>query len=1277
MRKSPHHQSAFFYVRALLASTLCGAGAALLAVLAFGANPPAGSLGPGGPGLVWVGTGVGGEGDPSGEVSSEDSCVDGVNCDVFTLTLTGSAADWAGKKARVQIKWMSNTHDYDLFIHKDTVDGPAISSSATGGQNTEVADIDPNRGAGTGVFVVHVVYFNVPPIPLDQYNGTVTVVGAEEPGGSPFAPPGTARMYNSTAPPGIGDAAGEPSIGCNWTTERSFSNSMFTIPNGGTSTYYGGFLAEMLRVIWNDCSSPAKATWEEKPLVLAATPRALGDPILFTDNVTGRTFVAQEEAQAGATTDVTDDDGDTFMPSAGSGPPAGIDHETIASGTYHAPTPPTATYPATGPKHAVYYASQSVSDARTSRSDDGGITFGPAVPMYTTADCGGLHGHLKVTPDTPATRANGTVGTVYVPNNACGGTVDPIGHTDGQQAAIVSEDNGITWSVRPVPGSTTKSDRDPSIGVATDGSIYMGMQSQDGHPRISVSHDQGRTWTAPFDVGAAAGIQNCVFPAVIAGDPDRAAFAFFGTTTGGNDYDQPFFTGVWYLYMAVTYDGGQSWTTINVTPNDPIQRGGICGSGTCRNLLDFFDATIDKEGRILIGYEDGCIGPCVDGGGNSFTAKAAISRQGGGKRMFAAFDPVETALPGAPSVTATMNESSIVTLKWPAPDDSGSPITGYRIYRGTSPGGETFLANTGIKGAYVDTATVAGTTYYYRVTAVNGIGEGPYCGEVTPEIVPGLNPCELPGITILTDPSGDLVTPIGITSVPDYDLRSLSLAEPFGITDKIVFTVKVESLLTMPPNTRWPVQFRLAGDPANLGRWVDMRTDALGMASFKYGTFVVTNGAYGAPATVVGDADAESTFNPNGSIKIVISRSKIGNPAPGSILQGFLIRVRINDTLTPDNMPNDLAPAGVYAVTGNEACRLNTAPLASLIANPSSGPAPLTVNFDASGSSDLDSGDTIASYTFNFGDGTPDVTQASPLISHTYTHPANSFFAILRVTDSRGKVSINPAVRAITTNAVMLNIATRLRVDNGNSVGIGGFIITGTEPKKVVIRGIGPSIQPNIGTLSDPTLELHNQSSTLASNDNWKVNDQTQQSQEAEITATGLAPANDKEAAILTTLAPGQYTAILRGKNSTGIGLVEVYDVDRAVDSQLGNISTRGLVELDNNVMIGGFIIGPGTSGPAKVVVRAIGPSISSSVPNALADPSLEVFDQNGQSIARNDDWRQDADADQIEAAGLAPAKDAESAVLLKSLVPGPYTAIVRGANRTVGVGLVEAYNIR
>src|SRR5207302_9860151 len=337
---------------------------------------------------------------------------------------------------------------------------------------------------------------------------------------------------------------------------------------------------------------------------------------------------------AGCAIDITDNDGDSFIPSDGV-IPSDIDHETIGGGPYHSPLTGTV-YP-----NAIYYASQSVAEARAFRSDNGGFLFSQAAaPMYTTADCGGLHGHIKVAPND---------GTVYVPNNACGGTADPIGHTDGMQAAIVSENNGITWSVRPIPGSTTKSDDDSSIGVATDGTIYEGMQSADGHPRIAVSHDKGLTWSAPFDVGAlvvnGGPVLNTTFPAVVAGDPNRAAFAFFGSETGGNNYHcgngedcspDPPFAGVWYLYVATTLDGGQTWTTQNITPGDPIQRGGICGGGTCRNLLDFFDATIDKEGRILVGYEDGCISAaCINGGANDFTAKGVIARQSGGMHMFA------------------------------------------------------------------------------------------------------------------------------------------------------------------------------------------------------------------------------------------------------------------------------------------------------------------------------------------------------------------------------------------------------------------------------------------------------------------------------------------------------------------------------------------------------------------------------------------------------------------------------------------------------------------
>jgi hypothetical protein len=194
--------------------------------------------------------------------------------------------------------------------------------------------------------------------------------------------------------------------------------------------------------------------------------------------------------------------------------------------------------------------------------------------------------------------------------------------------------------------------------------VYFAYQANDGHQHVAVSKDKGQTWSRDTDVGAAPGIQNSVFPAIVAGDGDRAAVAFFGTTTSGANYHcgqgdncaddtganpQPPFTGVWYLYIATTYDGGATWTTVNATPNDPIQRGGICGAGDCRNLLDFFDATIDKEGRVLVGYDDGCVSAdCIAGtSGNDFTAKAAVARQLGGKRMFAAYDPNPNATPDA------------------------------------------------------------------------------------------------------------------------------------------------------------------------------------------------------------------------------------------------------------------------------------------------------------------------------------------------------------------------------------------------------------------------------------------------------------------------------------------------------------------------------------------------------------------------------------------------------------------------------------------------------
>jgi hypothetical protein len=248
-------------------------------------------------------------------------------------------------------------------------------------------------------------------------------------------------------------------------------------------------------------------------------------------------------------------------------------------------------------------------------------------------------------------------------------------------------------------------------------------------------------------------------------------------------------------------------------------------------------------------------------------------------------------------------------------------------------------------------------------------------------------------------------------------------------------------------------------------------------------------------------------------------------------------------------------------------------------------------------------------------------------------------------------------------------------VETGDNVVIGGFIITGNAPRRTIIRALGPSLIASgiTDVLADPTLELHaSDGSLIRANDNWK------DTQEAEIEATGIPPQNDLESAIVLTLSPGSYTAIVRGKNQgTGIALLEIYDLDRSLDSKLANISTRAFVRTGDNVLIGGFMLGGG-SGPREVIVRAIGPSLTrAGLTNALADPTLALYNGNGTLIISNDDWKDDeAQAHVIKIAGLAPTDDRESA-LVANLTPGPYTAIVAGKNGGIGIGVVEIYNLQ
>jgi hypothetical protein len=252
----------------------------------------------------------------------------------------------------------------------------------------------------------------------------------------------------------------------------------------------------------------------------------------------------------------------------------------------------------------------------------------------------------------------------------------------------------------------------------------------------------------------------------------------------------------------------------------------------------------------------------------------------------------------------------------------------------------------------------------------------------------------------------------------------------------------------------------------------------------------------------------------------------------------------------------------------------------------------------------------------------------------------------------------------------LLNISTRAQVGTGDDVLIAGFIVQGNEPKTVLLRGIGPSLTAFgvLGALANPTLELRDSDGSLIfANDDWMNSPQKQQ-----IIDTTIPPSDDLESAILATLDPGAYTTILRGANDgTGVGLVEVYDLAQDASVNMLNISTRGDVQSGDDVMIAGFI----ATGTTQILTRAIGPSLTEAgLADVLADPTLEVFDANGASLLANDNWK-DSQQSEIEATAIPPPNDLESAALM-TLEAGAYTIIVRGANETSGIGLVEVYKL-
>jgi len=486
------------------------------------------------------------------------------------------------------------------------------------------------------------------------------LLGLPSVAGASRAPLNTYTAYATTA------NGGEPSIG--FDTARN-------------AAVYGARTANK-RLVWDDSVVPAMMSVADAKATTSVTSL---DAITVTDQHTNRTFVSQLAA-ACSLFSYSDNAGAAWTPGEGCGAGTVLDHQSVGGGPFHAGalTQAVASYP-----DAVYYCAQDSYNGGCATSVDGGVTFGTAVPAYNTpanaagepdpvikaegGACSALHGHLRVGPD----------GTAYLPIKGCGGTPTAGNLTNteffgGHPSVSVSKDNGLTYTVQRVDAGNNSDESDPSVAVGrgdktAGGRVYLGWEDgtnpsestygTQSSARIATSADNGQTWSAPVDVSSALGIHNVQFPEVIAGDDDRAAFAWLGTTAVGDDQHNGFVgadgnPAIWHLYVSTTYDGGKTYSTVDTTGADPVQRGCIDLQGTSnktatdpnicsqRNLLDFNDITVDREGRPLVAYADGCTGTCTsDPTVRSTGADGTVMRQSTGKGLYAAFDGIIGRLP--------------------------------------------------------------------------------------------------------------------------------------------------------------------------------------------------------------------------------------------------------------------------------------------------------------------------------------------------------------------------------------------------------------------------------------------------------------------------------------------------------------------------------------------------------------------------------------------------------------------------------------------------------
>lgn len=855
--------------------------------------------------VQWTGTSP-----PGASGAATNSCIldDESLEDHHTVNLTVPSGTYesVSVSANFTVAWTDGGQDLILTVNYEN----AEAGSSDGGTPSETVVLNnPAQGAFEAIVCAFAAT-----APTD-YTGTLTLTATPVGGGANASPEagvgnaaGLAPRFQAYAPDypkqGFGMFGGEATLDVNVNTG---------------SIFYIGFL-ETLRLKLDESTSPALETWEDKSGTLNS--KTTSDPILVSDRDTGRVFAQQLIVGEGnSLSEFSDDDGETWIPGGGGGIRSGADHQSLGVGPYPADSAiPHPAYP-----NAVYYCSQDVALVFCSRSDDGGLTFGAGVPIYTLAECQGLHGHIKVAPD----------GTVYVPIAGCPSPI--VDSNSSVPAVAVSEDAGVTWSIRKVTTAELGSGghgSDPSIGIASDNTAYMMfMDARTNEPVMARTQDRGVSWDRQVNLGQLAGITAAEFPAVVAGDPDRAAAAFFGTTyTADGDPNGEAFPGSWHLYNASTFDGGQTYHVVNVTPGDPVQRGGLCGGGFCRNLLDFFDSVIDTEGRILISYEDGCIGGCPNGSHPTFSDQAVIARQEGGPRMLAAFDPVEPAAPRAPRLSGYRNEA-FAYLEWPQPDTGGSDITNYTVLRGTTAGNLSAIANTGKQRSFVQTGLDADQTYFYAVQATNDEGVSARGNVLSLAEGDGAldqqAACALPGVQMAIDRTLEPeAQPVA------RDLTGIWVAEPEDLPGTLAITL---TTVTPQPPDQGNHRFYVAFDVAPAGERFQL---------FMQGTTATVSRRVPDQATgnwnaleALGPLNENSSFNTDGSVTFVVDKAVLGVDTGDTLLQIYAYTLT---TGAGSNILTEEAGYFDYTLVGNDYCSRGGLPIppVTVTPNPPAGESP-------------------------------------------------------------------------------------------------------------------------------------------------------------------------------------------------------------------------------------------------------------------------------------------------------------------------------------------------